>query len=192
MTESALNQLEKYGLQANTPKCEFFKERIQFCGDEIDNSGLHKTKEKIDKVFGAPQPQNVSQLRSFMGLINYYHQFLHILASVLQPLSQLLEKNRKWRWTRQFEESFREVKQLITSELVLTHYNPKLPVKLAFKASTYGFRAVISHVLSDGSETPSPFVSRTLNSADKNNSHIDKEALAVAWESRNSTHFYCI
>lgn len=43
----------------------------------------------------------------------------------LQSLNQMLEKNRKWCCTRQCEEAFREVKQLITSELELTHYDPE-------------------------------------------------------------------
>lgn len=116
-----------------------------------------------------------------MGLINYYRRFLPNLASVLQPLNQLLEKNRKWCWTRHCGEAFREAKQLITSELVLTYYDPELPVKLACDASPYGLGAVLSHVLSDGSEKPVAFASRTLNSAENNYSQIDKEALALVW-----------
>lgn len=132
-------------------------------------------------MVGAPQPQNVSQLRSFMGLINYYRRFLPNLASVRQPLNQLLQKNRKWCWTRQCEKAFREAKQLITSELALTHYDPELPVKLVCDALPYGLGAILSHVLSDGSERPVAFASRTLNSAGKNYSQIDKEALALVW-----------
>lgn len=65
--ESVLSRLEEHGLRANPQKCEFFKDSIQFCGHEIDKSGLHKTREKIDAVVEAPQPLNVSQLRSFIG-----------------------------------------------------------------------------------------------------------------------------
>lgn len=110
-------------------------------------------------------------MRSFLGL-NYYRRFLPNLASVLQPLNQLLEKNTKWCWTRQCVEAFRQ--------LVLTHSNPEFPVKLACDASSYGLGAVLSHVLGDGSERPVAFVSRALSSAVKKNySQIDKEALAL-------------
>lgn len=64
----------------NRQKFEFFKYRIQFCGHEIDRSGLHKTQEKIEVVLGEPRLKNVSQLRSFIGLIKYYHWFLPNLA----------------------------------------------------------------------------------------------------------------
>ncbi|XP_036815479.1 uncharacterized protein LOC118943635 [Oncorhynchus mykiss] len=179
--EEVLKRLKEYGLQANLKKCEFFKDKIVFCGHEIDCNGLHKTQDKIEAVVQAPRPQNITEVRSFTGLINYYRRFLPNLSAVLQPLNQLLEKNRTWRWTEQCENAFLEAKRLITSEQVLMHYDPEMPVKLACDASPYGLGAVLSHTLKDGSERPVAFASRTLNDAEKNYSQIDKEALALVW-----------
>lgn len=75
------------------------------------------------------------QLRSFLGLVNYYRKFIAHLSSLLQPLNSLLQK----------------VSQ------VLTHYDPELPMKIAADATAYGVGAVISHVLPDGSERPLAF-----------------------------------
>lgn len=108
---------------------------IVFCGHEIDRNGLHKTQDKIDAVVEAPRPQNITEVISFTGLINYYRRFLPNLSAVLQPLNQLLEKNRTRRWTEQCENVFLEAKRLITSERVLMHYDPELPVKLACKCA---------------------------------------------------------
>ena len=69
--ESMLKRLQDAGLKANKEKCEFFRDRVQFCGHEIDREGLHKTQEKIEAVVCVPRPENVSQLRSFLGLVNY-------------------------------------------------------------------------------------------------------------------------
>ena len=90
-------RLSKHGLRANSSKCEFFKERIEFCGHEISKLGLHKSQQKVNAVINAPRPENVSQVRSFVGLINYYHNFLPNLSTLLQPLNQLLEKERRWK-----------------------------------------------------------------------------------------------
>jgi hypothetical protein len=109
--EEVLKRLKEYGLQANLKKCEFFKDKIVFCGHEIDCNGLHKTQDKIEAVVQAPRPQNITEVRSFTGLINYYRRFLPNLSAVLQPLNQLLEKNRTWRWTEQCENAFLEAKQ---------------------------------------------------------------------------------
>lgn len=179
--ESVFKRLNDNGLKVNPEKCEFFKERVTFCGHEIDKNGLHKTQDKIDAVVNAPEIENVDQLRSFLGLVQYYSKFLPNLSTVLKPLHELLEKNRPWNWTKQCENAVNEVKRLITSDVVLTHYNPGLPVALACDASSYGIGCVLSHIMPNGEERPIAFASRTLNTAEKRYSQIDKEALAIVW-----------
>ncbi len=83
-----LKRLEEYGLRARRDKCEFFK-------DKIDANGLHKCHDKLRAVAEAPQPKDVSQLRSFLGFINYYNRFLQSLATVLHPLNALLQTGKK-------------------------------------------------------------------------------------------------
>ncbi len=97
----------------------------------------------------------------------------------MQPLNELLQKSRKWEWTEKCEEAVNEVKCLITSDIILTHYNPELPVKIACDASSYGLGCVLSREMPDGTERPISFASRTLNAAEKNYSQIDKEALGI-------------
>ena len=179
--ESVLKGLQDAGLKANKEKCVFFKDRVQFCGHEIDKEGLHKTQEKIEAVVNAPRPENVSQLRSFLGLVNYYNRFLPNASSVLHPLHQLLEQNSKWQWTEQCEQAFTEAKRLITSEQLLTHYDQGLPVRLACDASPTGIGAVLSHVMLDGSERPVAFASRSLTKTERRYAQIDKEALSIVW-----------
>ena len=169
-----LKRLQDAGLKGNKEKCEFFRDRVQFCGHEIDREGLHKTQEKIEAVVSAPRPENVSQLRSFLGLVNYYNRFLPNASTVLHPLHQLLEQNSEWQWTEQCEQAFTEAKRMITSEQVLTHYDLALPVRLACDASPTGIGAVLSHVMPDGSERPVAFASRSY-------AQIDKEALSIVW-----------
>ena len=147
----------------------------------IDKEGLHKTQGKIEAIRDAPAPENVSQLKSILGLINYYGKFLPDLASVLHPLHELLRKETKWKWTKICQEAFDKVKELVVSDMVLTHFNPDLPISLACDASPYGLGAVISHLYPDGSERPIAFASRSLAPAEKNYSQIDKEALGIIW-----------
>ena len=73
------------------------------------------------------------------------------------------------------------MKELITSDMVLIHYDPKFPLKLAYDASPVGIGAVLSHVMQDGTERPIAFASRTLTKTEQNYSQIDKEALALVW-----------
>ena len=179
--EEVLRRLQAHGLRANKTKCEFFKEKITFCGHDIDRHGLHKSPEKVEAVLKAPRPSNVAELRSFLGLVNYYNRFLPNLSTVVHPLNQLLENNHEWKWTEQCETAFYNVKEMITSEQVLTHYDPSLPLRLASDASPVGIGAVLSHVMNDGTERPVAFASRTLTKTEQGYAQIDKEALAIIW-----------
>ncbi|XP_063775437.1 uncharacterized protein K02A2.6-like [Pseudophryne corroboree] len=67
--EKVLTRLQEYGLRVNKDKCAFFQESISYCGHVIDREGLHKSNDKIEAVLQAPQPQSVSQLRSYLGLV---------------------------------------------------------------------------------------------------------------------------
>ena len=70
---------------------------------------------------------------------------------------------------------------MITSEQFLTHYDPRLPLRLACDASPVGIGAVLSHVMSDGTERPIAFASRTLRKTEQKYAQIDKEALSIVW-----------
>ena len=179
--ETVLHRLQDYNLRAHVDKCSFFRKEITYCGHKINANGLHKTQEKIEAVINAPVPENVTQLRAFLGLVNYYSHFLPNMASVLHSLYQLLKKDKKYTWTTTAQNAFDTVKEMITSDTVLTHYNPELPLKLACDSSSYGLGAVISHVMENGEERPTAFASRTLNAAEKNYAQIQKEALSIIW-----------
>ena len=177
--EEVLRRLQLHGLRANKAKCEFFKEKITYCGHDIDKDGLHKSAEKVEAVLNAPRPNDVAEVKSFLGLIKYYHRFLPNLSTVVHPLTQLLEKNHQWKWTEQCEIAFHKVKEMITSEQVLTHYDPSLPLRLACDASPVGIGAVLSHVMHDGTERPIAFALRTLTKTEQKYAQIDKEALSI-------------
>ena len=179
--DSVLQRLEDYGLKANLDKCEFFQESISYCGHTISKEGLHKSPEKVTAISEAPRPENLQQLRSFLGLVNYYRRFLPDLSTVEGPLNELLQSDNEWNWTQECENSFTDIKKLITSDQVLCHYDPELPVKLACDASPYGLGSVLSHTMNDGTERPIAFASRSLTAAEKDYSQIDNEALALIW-----------
>ena len=176
-----LECLDKNNLTINPKKCAFFQESITFCGHQIDKEGLHKTLDKIQAVREAPRPCKVTELRSFLGLVNYYNRFLPNLSTKLTPLYALLQKHTTWKWSTKCQEAFEEVKALITSEQVLTHFNPELPLTLACDASPYGLGAVLSHTISKGVARPIAFASRTLIATEQKYAQIDKEGTALIW-----------
>ena len=99
----------------------------------------------------------MAELRSFLGLVNYYHRFIQNLSTVLAPLYELLQKGNRWVWGRRQEMAFEESKQLLGSTQVLVHYDSRLPLILSCDALPYGVGAVLSHRMKDGSEKPVGF-----------------------------------
>lgn len=179
--EEVLQRLEKSGLRLKRSKCEFFGKEVAFLGHKITANGLHPLTEKVEAISDAPQPQNVSELKAYLGLLNYYHRFLPQLSTLLAPLHALLKKEEKWSWGAKQQRAFEGSKELLQSCRVLVHYDSNKPLILACDASPYGVGAVLSHRMADGSDRPIGFVSRTLSSAEKNYSQLDKEGLAVVF-----------
>ena len=83
-----------------------------------------------------------------------------------------------WKWNKERKDAFEASKRLLTSTKVLTHFDPAEEIVLACDASSYGVGAVLSHKKQDGKERPIAFASRTLSSAERNYSQIEREALA--------------
>ena len=73
---------------------------VEYLGHSVDSEGLHTLPSKVEAIQQAPQPQNVQQLRSFLGLLNYYGKFISNLADIIHPLNQLLHKDAKWMWNQ--------------------------------------------------------------------------------------------
>ena len=182
--EEVFRRLDQHNLRIKRAKCEFMKLSVEYLGHSVDSEGLHTLPSKVEAIQQAPQPQNVQQLRSFLGLLNYYGKFISNLADIIHPLNQLLHKDAKWTWNQACAQAFTAAKQALKSSQVLIHYDPSLPITLAGDASAYGIciGSVISHVLPDGSERPIAFASRTLSPSEKNYAQLEKEALSLIFE----------
>ena len=176
---SVLSKLQGHRLRLNKDTCTLLQTSIVYLGHRIDKDGIHPTADKVEVVQEAPSPSNVSELCSFIGLINYYQRFLPDLASHLHPLHQLLNKQTPWERSSDCEKSFLTVKQMLSTDCVLTPYNIEKPLILACDASAYGLGAVLSHILPDGQERPVASASRTLSAREKNHAQMAREALSI-------------
>lgn len=183
-TENVLHRVEDAGFRLRPEKCNCFLQSVKFLGFIFDADGRHPDPENIKAIQRMPAPKDVSSLRSFLGLISYYSAFLSSLHDVRQPLNRLLGKDIPWFWSKDCEAAFCQLKSMLSSDLLLTHYDPKLPIVVAADASAYGVGAVILHVFPDGTEKAVMHASRTLTAAEKRYGQIEKEALALVFAVR--------
>nr|XP_034836883.1 uncharacterized protein K02A2.6-like [Maniola hyperantus] len=176
---AVLERLRSMGFTVKLSKCSFLKPSVKYLGFIIDKSGLHPDPNKIEAIHDAPRPENVTQLKSFLGLLNYYGKFIPNLSILLYPLHALLKKDVPWKWDARCEAAFSGAKSALLGDKVLAHYEEGRPLVLSVDSSAYGLGAVLAHRYPDGSERPVSCVSRTLNDSEKNYSQLDKEALAI-------------
>ena len=176
-----LQHLEQAGLRLKREKCSFMLSSVEYLGYKISEKGLQPTDEKIIAIKNAPVPKNVSQLKSFLGLINYYSTFLPNLSHALSPLYRLLQQTTPWSWEPEQQKCFEKAQAMLTSNIVLVHFDPEQEQILACDASPYGIGAVLSHRMSDGLDKPIAFASRSLAPAERKYSQIEKEGLAIVF-----------
>ena len=176
---AVLQRLHARGFRLKKSKCVFMQFSVEYLGYQVDAEGLHATEGKVKAILDAPKPHNVKELRSFLGLVNYYGRFVPNLATEAHPLNQLLCKDVKWAWSKKCNKVLEALKEQLASQSVLVHYDVNLPLRLACDASSYGLGVVISHIMPDHSERPIAYASRSLSKTERNYSQIEKEALSI-------------
>lgn len=175
--EKVLKRLHDYNKRINLEKSKFFVEKVNYCGYMINKEGIHKEASKMEAIKSMPQPKNVSEIRAFTGMINYYGRFIPNLSSILLPLNRLLHKNIPFIWSKECDLAFRRAKEAFTSDSILVHFDSKLQLLLVTDANSYGVGAVLSHRYPDGSERV--IQSQTFSATQQKYSQIDKEAYAI-------------
>jgi len=176
--EAVLQQFQKYGVRVKLPKCVFMAPSVIYFDLRFSARRIQPTDEKVKAIREAPTPRNVKKLRSSLRMLAAFSNFIPNLSTLAHPLNELLG-NKPWKWTVYCDKAFSDIKQALTSETTLTHYDPGLPVGLFVDASPYGLGAVIMHLYPNGTRRPIAYASRTLNEHEERYGQVNKEALAI-------------
>ena len=147
-------RLDQYNVRVNKAKCKFTQSSVQYLGHVLSKAGVSPVEDKVQALRDAPRPTNVAELRSFVGMINFYGKFVPDLSTKLVPLYDLLQKGVDWNWSVKCEKAFQCAKDDLSSDAVLVHFDPKKSLVLSVDASPKGVGAVLSHKMPDGSEQP--------------------------------------
>lgn len=174
-----LQRIQQYGFRLKIDKCQFFMHQIKYLGFIVDGEGIRPDPAKIEVITNMHPPKDISTLRSLLGAINFYGKFVKNMHNIRQPLDKLLKKDTEWCWSDDCQKSFDKFKEILQSDLLLTHYNPELEVIVAGDASNAGVGACILHKFPDNSVKAICHAARTLTPAEENYSQIEKEALAL-------------
>ena len=176
-----LQRFEQAGLRLRKSKCSLNQSEVQYLGFIVSHEGLKPDPSKVQAILDACQPTDVATVHSFLGLVNFYARFIPNCSKLMAPLNALLKKDASFEWNQACQEAFDKIKFIIASPTVLVHYDPTKPAVVDCDASSYGIGACLLQPDADGKLRPVCFVSRSLASAEKNYSQIEKEALAIVF-----------
>ena len=117
--------LREHKLYAKLRKCDFYKDKIHYLGHIISKKGISVDPEKIESIINWPTPRNAIDVRSFMGLAGYYKRFIEGFSKVTHSITSLQKKGIKFEWTPRCEESFQQLKNLLTNAPILKIADPE-------------------------------------------------------------------
>ena len=124
-------------------------------------------------------PKSVKDVQKFLGLANYYRQFVKDFARIAKPLHEMTRKEMKWSWGERQQRVFKELKQRFTTELVLVTPDLDKEIRVEANASDFATREVLSMKCEDERWRPVAYISKSLNEAKRNYKIHDKEMLAI-------------
>jgi len=117
--KQVFSRLAKHNVKLkNGPKCQFFQAQVKYMGHILSKQGISPVNSKLDAIRLAPRPKDVSQLRSFLAMLDYYSKFIKDISSKLHPLYQLLSDKIEWFWTKECETAFIWAKEVLSSKQV--------------------------------------------------------------------------
>ena len=146
----------------------------------MDKDGVRTDPGKTEAIQQMKPPENVSELRRFMGMVNQLGQFSPHIAEISQPLRELLSTKRAWTWGPDQDRALNQIKTELSRPTVLSLYNPRSKTKVSADASSHGLGAVLLQEVK-GTWRPVAYASRAMSDTEKRYAQIEKEALASTW-----------
>ena len=115
-----LSRLVEAGLKCKLSKCSFAGDSVKCLGQVVSRDGVTIDEDKLQAIRDLPRPTDVSSVRSFIGFVNYFRQFIDKYAETCEPLHALTKKKATWEWTDACEHAFQTLKAKLCKKPVLS------------------------------------------------------------------------
>jgi cleavage and polyadenylation specificity factor subunit 1 len=172
--DQVLERLENAGFRANVRKCSFAKDSLEYLGYQVTRQGIQPQAKKVQAILNIAPPKTTTQLRRFLGMVNYYRDMWRRRSHLTAPLTQYASGKRKLKWTPELQECFEGIKRIIARETMLTFPDFSKEFHVYTDASDYQLGAVLMQ-----DQKPLAFYSRKLSGAQKNYTTGEQELLSV-------------
>ena len=178
LTREVMRRLRAHSLRLKLSKCVFGVPEIEFLGHIISDKGIRMVRNKVDAILEFPAPKTLKILQMFLGMGNYYRNFIPGYSKIVVPLVSLLKKDVPFVWGNEQQAAFEHLKRAFTSDPVLYHPDPNRRFIIETDASDYAMGGVLLQDFEDG-EHPLAYFSKKFSPAELNYDVYNKELFAV-------------
>jgi len=177
-----LTRIKDANLTLRPSKCSVGYNSVDFLGHKIGASSMQPKSDTVKKILEAPRPKTKKQLRSFLGLVGFYRQFIPNFAAVAVPLTDLTKKGQPndLEWKQSQEDAFNTLRRCVTNPPILRLPDLEKEFILQTDASNDGIGAILLQK-EDGVKHPIAFASKKFLPREKNYSTIERECMAIVW-----------
>lgn len=187
--ENIFSRLADANMTINLNKSNFIVPEVKFLGYIINEKGIKPDPRKVELIKQFPKPKNTKQLKSFLGLTNFYQRFCRGYSDYIKPLLRLTSKKQKWQWTKFDDEQFKLIKEKFLETVMLHHVDYNKPYYLNTDASRIAIGGVLYQIADNGDHNVVLFMNRTLNKSEQNYSVFELECLSVVWCLKRVRHY---
>ena len=164
------------GLTFNSNKCAINKEQVRFFGAIFDKNGIHPDPPKVEEIKSLPSPTNITELQKILGIITYMAPFIPRLSDLTANPREFLRKDTDYDRNNNHQKSLKEIKDLISKEMLLHYYDPPKKSVIQVDASSRGLGASL---IQEGK--PIAFASKSMTETEQCYVNIERERLAVVF-----------
>jgi hypothetical protein len=172
--DEVLTRLQASGLKVNASKSFFGRTQLEYLGYWITREGVKPLNKKVEAISNLAPPTNRKEVRSFIGLVNYYRDMWKQRSEILAPLTKLTSTKNSWKWSDEEQNAFDTMKKIMARETILAYPNFEIPFEIHTDASAFQLGAVISQ-----NGKPIAFYSRKLSPAQTRYTTTERELLSI-------------
>ena len=177
--DSVLERIERANLKLKPEKCKMFRHEIKLLGHKVSSEGITALPERTDAISVLDFPETVTQMRSFLGMCNYYRYYCPDFSIIAAPLYDMTKKDAMPEPTEEALEAFEKLKVFLTTAPVLALPNDDGMYVVDTDASHAGCGAVLQQFDREGNLHVIEYASRTFNGAERRYCVTRKEMAAI-------------
>ena len=185
---AVFQRLKAANLKLKPSKCRLFQIKVKFLGSVVSADGIEPDPDKLNAISDWPVPENLTELRAFVGLASYYRRHVEGFSDIAKPLSELTKKNQPFIWGSAQQNAFELLKYRLTHYPVLAPPLPEGKYIIDTDASDFAMGAVLQQE-QFGTIRVIAYASKTFDASERMYCTTRKELAAVIYALKEFRHY---